>query len=116
MYVVQGATFDGAVYMKDNVSINGTLGVTGAATFSGHVTISSGKNLTLTAGNVTLTDGDLTFSSGDIMLSASHDIKVDGHGLQQQIAYLYSYLFNQSYASIVTAGQGRPFDQDGDPL
>jgi hypothetical protein len=82
---------------------------------AGNLTMSSG-DLLMSSGDLTMTLGDLTLTSGDINLSTGKDIYVAGHGLQEQIAYLYSYLFNQSYASIFAAGDNRTFDEDGDAI
>ena len=136
MLVSQGATFSstvdiaGALGVTGNADIYGpfeahdTLTVDNQSTFNDNVTISAGNLLlstgtaTLSSGSLFLTVGSIEMSNGDINISGLHDVKVNGVGLQEQIAYLYNYLFSQSYPSICALASapegGRTFDQNGD--
>jgi len=127
LQVAQGATFQstmdiaGAARMGSSLGVSGqanlhnALQVTGLATFNNQMLVSQGATFAQTVDIA----GELSISA-DINVNVFHDVKVDGVGLQEQLAYLYNYLFSQSYrdicaASGVTGGVegGRNFDQHG---
>jgi len=106
----------GSLYVDDETIIDSTLVVALGATFNSNLHVALGATF---GGNVTLASGkDLTLTLGDIHLARSKDIYVgnENYGLQEQIAYLYSYWFQKSYKTIKDASQaaGRSFDADGD--
>ena len=122
LIVTEGATFNSFMYVEGALGVTGavnlysTLQVASGATFESNLHVALGATF---GGNVTLASGkDLTLTLGDIHLARSKDIYVgnETYGLQEQIAYLYSYWFQKSYKTIKDASQAadRSFDADGD--
>jgi len=124
--VAQGATFQSKVYIEGELGVTGLamfydqMEVISGATFQSNVYVKGDLGVTGKAflHNALEVNGGATFINGDINIIGLKDVKVNGVGLQEQIAYLYSFLFNKSYATLCSEADavmaGRLFDQNGD--
>ncbi len=119
LQVAQGATFMSDMYIEQDSLLKGTLGVSGAVNLQNTLEVAQGA----TFQSEVFINNSMGVT-GNINIYGLNDIKVNGVGLQEQIAYLYNYLFSASYATISAEAAsvqgstgvegGRSFDQNGD--